>query len=80
MGEIWHTHQGKSLSADVADLQLVVEVAKEVGGLARFRVFLRVTASENHLIGSGVKADIREAMEAAERMARIHSVHHRKLH
>jgi len=56
-----------------------VEVASEVGGLARFRVFLRVTKFENHLIGSGVKADIREAMAAAERMAHIHRVH-RKLH
>lgn len=75
MGEIWHTHQGRNLIADVADLRLVVEVAEEVGGLARFRVFVRGQKRTDRLIGSGVKADIREAMSAAERMAHIHKVH-----
>ncbi len=79
MSEIWHTHQGGTLLTDIADLRLIVEVAKEVGGLARFRVFLRVTERESRLIGSGVKGDISEAMAAAEKMARIHAVH-RQLH
>jgi len=41
MGEIWNIPHARILSTDIDNLRLVVEVANEVGALARFRVFSR---------------------------------------
>ena len=71
VGSLWHTEPGGTLAMEAEGVRLVVQNVTTAGGHVRFMVLRRPhgQGSKLALVASGIKDDMREAMEAAERVA-----------
>jgi len=69
--EIWRAEAAGVLAAESSEFRLLVQAPEAFGGAVRFLVLRRGAAGEGaeSLFGSGIRDDVRSAMQAAERMA-----------
>ena len=67
---VWQTGPGRSLASDMGEFQLIVE---RLDGWVRYRVLRRNHQADPGpvLLASGNQDDVRGAMDAAERVARL---------
>jgi len=71
MHQLWRAEPHGILSVEFHGFRLTVQAPAKAGGLVRFMVRRRATCDAHEtLVGSGHEENVRDAMTAAERMAR----------